>query len=141
MTTEGQGRPGPGPPAPLRGCRRQPEAKAESAAALAFLDYACVGSDQIDGTTDALAGDITERGVPEALVQTALVTWGALDIIVNNAGYSLNGPFTQMTDERWHRMFDVHVTAPMAILRAAAPHLLGHVAHERAEGRGLPQNR
>jgi 3-oxoacyl-[acyl-carrier protein] reductase len=47
----------------------------------------------------------------------------------------LNGPFAQMTDERWHRMFDVHVTAPMAILRAAAPHLLGHAEQERAEGR------
>jgi 3-oxoacyl-[acyl-carrier protein] reductase len=41
-----------------------------------------LASDQIDGTTGAFAGDITERGVPEALVQTALATWGGLDIIV-----------------------------------------------------------
>jgi 3-oxoacyl-[acyl-carrier protein] reductase len=73
--------------------------------------------------------------VPEALVQTALDRLGGLDIIVNNAGYSLNGPFADMTDERWHRMLDVHVTAPMAILRAAAPHLLGSAERERAEGR------
>lgn len=91
--------------------------------------------DEVAGETDSFAGDITEPGVPDALVQTALDRWDGLDIIVNNAGYSLNGPFAEMTDERWHRMLDVHVTAPMAILRAAAPHLLGSADRERAAGR------
>lgn len=88
----------------------------------------------VAGETASFAGDITERGAPEALVRTALDRWGGLDIIVNNAGYSLNGPFAELTDERWHRMLDVHTTAPMAILRAAAPHLLESAERERAAG-------
>lgn len=104
---------------------------------LADLDSTRLGlaAEQITGTTAQFAGDITISGVPEALVRTALDTWGGLDIIVNNAGYSLNGSFAELTDERWQRMLDIHATAPMAILRAAAAHLLGSAKRERAAGR------
>jgi 3-oxoacyl-[acyl-carrier protein] reductase len=92
-------------------------------------------SQEVGRQSAVFAADITEDGAPEALVQDALRRWDALDIIVNNAGYSLNGPLAQMSNDRWHRMLDVHATAPMAILRAAAPHLLQAAADDRAHGR------
>jgi 3-oxoacyl-[acyl-carrier protein] reductase len=99
------------------------------------LDAAQAAATEIEGATAAFAGDITAPGVPEAMVASAVATWGGLDILVNNAGYSLNAPLVELTDERWHRMLDVHVTAPMAILRAAAPHLLSAAERERAAGK------
>jgi 3-oxoacyl-[acyl-carrier protein] reductase len=90
---------------------------------------------EIGPQSAAFGADLTEGGVPEALIADALSRWGGLDIIINNAGYSLNGPLEQMSDDQWHRMLDVHATAPMAILRAAAPHLLQAAADDKAQGR------
>ncbi|MBA3408526.1 MAG: SDR family NAD(P)-dependent oxidoreductase, partial [Solirubrobacterales bacterium] len=46
---------------------------------------------EIAGETVVHAGDLTKAGAPEALVQTAIDAWGRLDIVVNNAGYTIDG--------------------------------------------------
>jgi len=88
---------------------------------------------EIGGPTGVFTADITEPGVGADVVQTALDTWGGLDIIVNNAGFSLSGPFQDMTDERWQAMLDVHLTAPFHILRAAAPYFTATAERERTQ--------
>lgn len=90
---------------------------------------------QIDGETAFHAGDITADGVPEALVQTAIDAWGRLDIVVNNAGYTLDAPIHKLGDEAFQAMLDVHTIAPFRVLRAAAPHLRDPAKQERADGR------
>jgi len=72
--------------------------------------------------------------VPDQLVQTAIDTWGKIDIIVNNAGYTLDAPIHKMTDDWWDRMLAIHVTAPFRIIRAAAPHLREPAKKEKEEG-------
>ena len=47
-------------------------------------------------------------------------TFGGLDIIVNNAGYTWDSTIQKMTDEQFQAMLDVHLVAPFRILRAAA---------------------
>ena len=47
-------------------------------------------------------------------------TFGGLDIIVNNAGYTWDATIQKMTDEQFQAMLDVHLIAPFRILRAAA---------------------
>ena len=66
----------------------------------------------------ALAGDLTEADVPDRLVASAVDQRGALDIVVNNAGYIWNGALHNHSDEQWDAMLDIHVTAPFRILRA-----------------------
>ena len=49
-------------------------------------DLAEQAAAEIGGETVAFGGDLTDDGVPEALVQTAVDAFGQLDIVVNNAG-------------------------------------------------------
>lgn len=98
-------------------------------------DAARQAADEIAGDVAAHGGDITKEGVPEALVQTAIDQFGRLDIIVNNAGYTLDAPIHKLGDEAFQAMLDVHTIAPFRVLRAAAPHLREPAKQERAEGR------
>ena len=74
------------------------------------------------GRAVACTGSVTEADFGQRFVQTALQSFGALDIIVNNAGYTWDNVIQKMTDEQWSSIMDVHVTAPFRILRAAADH-------------------
>src|SRR5919108_6104173 len=90
---------------------------------------------EIDAETAVHTGDLTKDGVPEALVRTAIDAWGKIDIIVNNAGYTLDAPIHKMSDDWFQRMLDIHLVVPFRVIRAAAPHLREPAKREREEGR------
>jgi len=73
------------------------------------------------GEAAICAGSVTEDGFAQRFVDTGVETFGGLDIIVNNAGYTWDSVIQKMTDEQWHAIINVHLTAPFQILRAAAP--------------------
>ena len=98
-------------------------------------DVAQQASDEIAGETTVFAGDLTAGDAPDQLVQTAIDAWGRIDIIVNNAGYTLDAPIHKMSDDWFQKMLDIHVIAPFRIIRAAAPHLREPAKKEREEGR------
>jgi 3-oxoacyl-[acyl-carrier protein] reductase len=98
-------------------------------------DVAKETADGIAGEAAVHAGDLTAEGAPEALVQTALDAWGKIDIIVNNAGYTLDAPIHKMSDDWFQRMLDIHLVVPFRVIRAAAPHLREPAKVERDEGR------
>src|SRR5213076_1659837 len=60
-------------------------------------DVAEQASGEIQGETAVFGGDLTKEGVPDQLVQKAIDEWGRLDIIVNNAGYTLDAPIHKMS--------------------------------------------
>ena len=72
------------------------------------------------GEAVACVGSVTATDFAERFVGTAIGQYKALDIIVNNAGYTWDNVIQKMTDEQWYAMLDVHLTAPFRILRAAA---------------------
>jgi 3-oxoacyl-[acyl-carrier protein] reductase len=98
-------------------------------------DVAEEAANEISGETVAFAGDLTKENVPDQLVQKAVDSFGKIDIIVNNAGYTLDAPIHKMSDDWFQRMLDIHTIAPFRILRAAAPHLREPAKKEREEGR------
>lgn len=59
-----------------------------------------------------------------AIVQTAIDTFGQLDIVVNNAGINAFGRFWEMDESTWWRIFDVAVKGVVGVSRAAMPHLI-----------------
>lgn len=65
-------------------------------------------------------GSVTEPDFAPRFVSTAVESFGGIDIIVNNAGYTWDSVIQKTTDEQWYAMIDVHMTAPFRILRAAA---------------------
>lgn len=91
------------------------------------------------GQAVACAGSVTEAGFAERFVATAIDTYGGLDIIVNNAGYTWDNVVQKMTDEQWEAMLAVHLTAPFRILRAASG-FIRDAAKREAEA-GTPVHR
>src|SRR5581483_6105665 len=90
---------------------------------------------EIGGDSIAFAGDLTRDGVPEALVQAAVDAFGALDIVVNNAGATWDGMAHKMSDEQFRAMLELHTVVPFKVLRAAAPHLRDAGKADREAGR------
>lgn len=97
-------------------------------------DLAQQTASEIDAETTVYGGDLTRPGAPDELVQTAIDAWGKIDIIVNNAGYTIDAPIHKMSDEAFQRMLDIHTIVPFRIIRAAAPHLREPAKAERERG-------
>jgi 3-oxoacyl-[acyl-carrier protein] reductase len=98
-------------------------------------DVAEQTASEIQGETAVYAGDLTADGACDALVQTAIDSWGKIDIIVNNAGYTIDAPIHKMGDDAFQRMLDIHTIVPFRVIRAAAPHLREPAKKEREEGK------
>jgi 3-oxoacyl-[acyl-carrier protein] reductase len=97
-------------------------------------DVAEQAAGEIQGETAVFSGDLTREGVPDQLVQKAVDAFGKIDIVVNNAGYTLDGPIHKMSDDQFQRMLEIHNIVPFRVLRAAAPHLREPAKKEREEG-------
>jgi 3-oxoacyl-[acyl-carrier protein] reductase len=97
-------------------------------------DVASETASAIAGETAVYAGDLTKPGAPDALVATAIDAWGRIDIIVNNAGYTIDAPIHKMSDDAFQRMLDIHTVVPFRVIRAAAPHLREPAKAERERG-------
>ena len=83
----------------------------------------------------SLAGDITDPEFPQRLVDATLAHFNAIDIIVNNAGYTWDNVIQKTTDEQFQAMLEVHVVAPFRILRAASAWIRETAKQEIAEGK------
>ena len=87
------------------------------------------------GQAIAVPGSVTEDGFAERFINTGIETFGGVDIIVNNAGYTWDSMIHKMSDEQFDAMYDVHVKAPFQILRAASHFIRNAAAEEAAEER------
>jgi 3-oxoacyl-[acyl-carrier protein] reductase len=97
-------------------------------------DVAEQTASEISGETTVYAGDLTKPSAPDDLIKTAIDAWGKIDIIVNNAGYTMDGPIHKLSDDAFQRMLDIHTIVPFRVIRAAAPHLREPAKKEKEEG-------
>jgi len=92
------------------------------------------------GKAIVVAGDVTDPAFPAQLIQATLDSFGGIDIIVNNAGYTWDAVIQNMTDKQWYAMLDVHTTAPFRILREASQFIREAAKKEQAaNGRANPR--
>ncbi len=98
-------------------------------------DVAEQAASEIDGETAVFSGDLTAPGAADDLVAAAVDAFGAVDAVVNNAGYTWDGVVHQMTDEQFQAMLDIHTIVPFRVIRALAPHWREAAKAERDEGR------
>lgn len=69
-----------------------------------------------------LALDVTEPDAPERILGAAQDAWGAAPtVLVNNAGTSFARSLDELADGDWQLLWDLHVMAPMRLMRALAP--------------------
>ncbi len=74
------------------------------------------------GTAVAVTANVAREDDVQALIHSAVSTYGTLDILVNNAGIMDNfTPAGAVTDELWERVFAVNATGPMRTIRASLP--------------------
>ncbi|MBB4685749.1 SDR family NAD(P)-dependent oxidoreductase [Amycolatopsis jiangsuensis] len=90
------------------------------------------------GRAVACTGSVTDDDFADRFVGTATETFGGLDIIVNNAGYTWDSVIQKMSDEQWDAILDVHLKAPFRILRAAQPVISAAVKQARRDGEPVP---
>lgn len=83
---------------------------------------------------DVIAGDLTDPLVPAKVVEATLDTFKAVDIIVNNAGYSWDNVIQKTTDEQFQAMLDIHLVTPFRLLRAASTYIRETAKREMASG-------
>lgn len=98
-------------------------------------DVAEEAAKEIAGETAVFAGDLTKGDAPDQLVAKAIDSFGRIDIIVNNAGYTVDAPIHKMSDEQFQAMLNIHLVVPFKVIRAAAPHLREPAKKEREEGK------
>ncbi|TDF83823.1 SDR family NAD(P)-dependent oxidoreductase [Pseudomonas sp. H9] len=87
------------------------------------------------GEAVACVGSVTAPDFADRFVATAVKSFGGIDIIVNNAGFTWDNVIQKMTDEQWYAIIDCHLTAPFRILRAAQPVISAAAKAEAAEGK------
>ncbi len=66
--------------------------------------------------------DVNDRASIQAAVEKAIAHFGAIDVLVNNAGYGLMGAFETLDEAQIIRQFDTNVFGLMETCRAVLPH-------------------
>src|SRR4051812_33285192 len=89
----------------------------------------------LGGEATACVGSVTAPDFGERFVKTALDSFGGIDIIVNNAGFTWDSVIQKMSDEQFQAVMDVHVTAPFRILRAASEPIRRFAKAEAEQGK------
>jgi NAD(P)-dependent dehydrogenase (short-subunit alcohol dehydrogenase family) len=73
------------------------------------------------GRAAALALDVTEADAGARIVSECEERFGRIDVLVNGAGKTAVRSLQELTDSDWQEQWDLHVMAPMRLMRAAAP--------------------
>jgi 3-oxoacyl-[acyl-carrier protein] reductase len=75
------------------------------------------------GTAHGIVADIAGPEGVHAVVQGTLGRFGAIDILVHNAGIFPFQPLEVMEDSDWRRVLDVNLTSAFRLTKACLPHL------------------
>ena len=75
------------------------------------------------GKAVAVGGDVSKAAEAQAIVDAAIAQFGRLDVIVNNSGVYEFAPLEAITEEHFHKQFNVNVLGLLLTTQAAAKHL------------------
>jgi len=87
------------------------------------LEAAAGSCDPGAGRAEFLAADVTDPDADERIVATCAEQMGGIGVLGNNAGTSFARPLDELTDADWDGQWQLHVMAPMRLMRAAAPRM------------------
>ena len=76
------------------------------------------------GAVEICPGDTSNEEDADRMVKTTLAFGGRLDVLVNNAAISENGPVADLDPEVWKKIVAINLTGPFLLMRAAIPHMI-----------------
>ena len=101
------------------GCRVAVNSRSEENAKAAAEKIASGTGTQAIG----LAGDVSEVGVAEKLVEGTINAFDGLDLLFTNAGGPPAGLFESFDEAAWQKAIDLSFTSHVRLIRVALPHL------------------
>jgi 3-oxoacyl-[acyl-carrier protein] reductase len=75
------------------------------------------------GKAVAVGGDVSKAADAAGIVDAAIANYGRLDILVNNSGVYEFSPIEAITEDHFHRMFNINVLGLLLTTQAAVKHL------------------
>jgi 3-oxoacyl-[acyl-carrier protein] reductase len=75
------------------------------------------------GKAVAVGGDVSKAAEAQGIVDAAIENYGRLDILVNNSGVYEFAPVEAVTEESFHKMFNINVLGVILTTQAAVKHL------------------
>ena len=75
------------------------------------------------GTAIAVGGDVSKAAEAQGIIDAAIKTYGRLDILVNNSGVYEFATLDLITEESFHKHFNINVLGLLLTTQAAAKHL------------------
>jgi 3-oxoacyl-[acyl-carrier protein] reductase len=75
------------------------------------------------GKAVTVRGDVSKAADAQGIIDTAIETFGRLDILVNNSGIYEFAPIEEITEAHYRRQFDTNVLGVLLTTQAAVKHL------------------
>lgn len=75
------------------------------------------------GKAVAVGGDVSKPAAAQGIVDAAIQNYGRLDVLVNNSGVYEFSPLENITEEQFHRLFNVNVLGAILTSQAAVKHM------------------
>lgn len=73
-------------------------------------------------TSRAFSLDVTKRAQIKTVARKAIKSFGQVDVLVNNAGYGVNGAIEEVSEEEFEPMFQTNIYGVIRTTRAFLPH-------------------
>lgn len=90
---------------------------------LAALDRVAASCEKA-GDIETVAGDLTAAEVQEEIVARAVGAFDGLDLLVNNAGISMNARFAELDEDVLREIFEINFFAAASLTHLALPELI-----------------
>jgi 3-oxoacyl-[acyl-carrier protein] reductase len=75
------------------------------------------------GKAVAVGGDVSKTGDAQGIIDAAIKNYGRLDILVNNSGVYEFGAIDAITEESFHKMFNINVLGLLLTTQAALKYI------------------
>jgi 3-oxoacyl-[acyl-carrier protein] reductase len=75
------------------------------------------------GKAVAVGGDVSKATEAQGIIEAAIRNYGRLDILVNNSGVYEFSPIEAITEEQFHKIFNINVLGVLLTTQAAVKHL------------------
>ena len=80
----------------------------------------CDAIEKLGRKTVSMAGDMSQRDIPQQIIESVIENFGKIDILINNAGMIRRSPAVDFSEEDWATVLEVNLSSIFRLSQAAA---------------------